>query len=359
MRFAVLFVFLLLAACAGKQTTTGGGVKEANVTIAYQSQRWGTIEPCGCQSRPWGGTDREFNALAKIRSERNTVFYFDSGNSLVTESVLKNPKGSMGRAQALVEMLNTNGLDAFVPGGFELSLGLDSLKKVAATAKFAWVATNLTDKKKEIFPPSTIITKNGFRLGVLGVVSSNLKLPAGIEIEAPVSAITRHLADLKGKSDLIVLLSQLTIGENEKLAEQFPDVAVVVSSDPAFSNDEPLWIKGRTLVVDTHIQGYMLGRLDLNLKLPLKGLYSKATVEKNRVQMAQWDAQLAKNPDNKIAAEMVKRMRAEDSFDEIPGGSEYSNKLVALDLKTYGDKNGVTDLIKKEKERVSTAARKE
>ncbi len=358
MRFLSCLIFLILAGCAGKETVVGGK-RDVDLTIAYQSQRWGTLEPCGCQTKPYGGIDRESNALKKIRTERGTVFYFDAGNSLVSEGAAKKPEAYEKRAKALVDMLGVNGLDALLPGPYEYSLGMERLKRLSAGSKFGWVATNVTDKKKETFPTSLVVTKNNFRIGILGVVSPKAPLGGGLEIESPKAAITRHLAEIKGKSDFVVLLSNMSIGENEQLASEFPDIGVVVGADAAFSDETPLWIHGKTLVVDTHVQGYLLGRLDIDLKLPLKGFYSRPIIEKNRKQLEAWEGQIKKNLENKIAVEMVRRMKAEDPLNVIEGGSEYHNQLVSLDGVRFGEKNSVSDMIKKEKERISREARNE
>jgi len=349
------FLLLLnLVGCAGKGPSVD---KKAELTIAYQSQRWGALEPCGCQSKPYGGIDREFNALKTIRSDRDQVLYVDAGNSLVTDGAAKSPEAFEKKAKALAEMLGVNGLDALLPGPYEFALGVERLKKLTASLKFPLVLSNATEAKKEIFPASVIVSKGNLKIAILGVVSPKGKFPKGVVVEAPKAAIGRQLVELKGKVDLIVLLSQLSIGENEQLAAQLPEVNVVVSADPGFSGEEPLWIGGKTLVVDTHVQGYLLGRLDLNLNFPLLGFYSPAIVEKNQQQLAVWEQQFQKNPGNKIAAEMVRRMKADDPLVEIPGGSVYRHELISLDSTRYGEKNGVSELIQKEKERITREAR--
>jgi len=351
--FAVLF---LISGCAGKGPAVD---KSAPVTVAFQSQRWGTLEPCGCQSKPYGGVDRELNALKVIRGEREHVIYVDAGNSLVGDGAAKNPDAYEKKARALAEMLGVNGLDALLPGPYEYALGTARLKAVAKDSKFPFVATNVTEGKKEVFPASLIVNKGALKVAILGIVSPKGKFPKGVEVENPKAAVTRALAAVKGKADLVVLMSQLSIGENEALAVHFPEVAVLVSGDPGFSGEEPLWIKGKTLVVDTHVQGYLLGRLDLDLNFPFQGFYSRTIVEKNQKQLAAWEGQLKKNPENKIAAEMVKRMKADDPLEAIAGGSEYRHELIALDGTHYGEKNNVSELIKKEKERIAREARNE
>ncbi len=242
---------------------------------------------------------------------------------------------------------------------YEYALGTARLKGIAKDSKFPFVATNVTEGKKEIFPASLIVNKGALKVAILGIVSPKGKFPKGVEVENPKAAVTRALAAVKGKADLVVLMSQLSIGENEALAVHFPEVAVLVSGDPGFSGEEPLWIKGKTLVVDTHVQGYLLGRLDLDLNFPFQGFYSRTIVEKNQKQLAAWEGQLKKNPENKIAAEMVKRMKADDPLEAIAGGSEYRHELIALDGTHYGEKNNVSELIKKEKERIAREARNE
>ena len=139
----------LLGSCASKPTA--GPVTAAKVTIAYQATRAASIEPCGCQSRPWGGLDREYNALNKLRGERIT-FYFDAGNSLVGDLATKATTASATKkAEAIAAMLSANGLDVLSPGQAEYSLGSENLKKVAAASRFSWVSSNVTEKKKALF----------------------------------------------------------------------------------------------------------------------------------------------------------------------------------------------------------------
>ena len=60
-------LFLLIVLVGGCAAVPPRQQPSANtkLTLLYQSNRWGEMEPCGCQSNPNGGVDREANALQR------------------------------------------------------------------------------------------------------------------------------------------------------------------------------------------------------------------------------------------------------------------------------------------------------
>lgn len=350
----------MLSACAARTTVSPsasiGPRKAAKITFLYQSNRFGVLEPCGCQSHPWGGIDREANAIGEIRKGASPTLYVDSGNALAPTGTSSHLEHRREKARAIVAILDEMALDVLAPGPSDYALGADTLKSLAAKSRFRWVSTNVARDGKPVFERYVILERAGTRYAFLSATPEGALTEPGLSVEAPEGAIAKALAELAGKADFVVLLSQLGAKQDEVLAKRTPGVQLVVGADTAKSFDMPLWIAGHTLIVDPQNEGHYIGRLDLSLELPFQGFYSDSVIEQNRTQLAQWKAALEKNPSDKLARMYIDFLTANACLDRIAGGSTYTHELVKLDPKRYGAKNAITKLLAKEKERVRKQA---
>ena len=315
-----------------------------NVTIVYQSNRQGELEPCGCQKKPFGGIDREANALKQIRKESEIVWYVDAGNMLTTSS-LKNFAHRSRKAEALIEILKAMKLDVFAPGPEDFTLGIDFLLKAQEQSSFSFVSTN-----GKYFKKYHTETRGGIRFTFLALS------PESPVTQEPTSALKEALAEVVPKSDFIILLSQLGAEKDEALARDFPEVQVIVGSDPQLALERPFLFHGRTLQVDPHQFGYQLGKLELQLRWPFRGFFSYEEMASHRQKMAFWESRLEENPKNQVAKDYLYQIKETAILEPQEGGSEYKHQLISLDGATYGTPNVITGKIKRYRESVRKAA---
>lgn len=317
-RQIALFAFALLIAGCVSQTAKVGEFpaepKARKITLLHQSNRWGSLDPCGCSVNPFGGIDREFNAIEAIKKLEGSTLFVDAGNMYVRRPVAGPISHYQGRAKALTEMLNELGLEAFAPGPNDYELGLAYLRTLEKEAKFKFISTNVVDASgKPVFNPFTVIEKEGVRYGVVSLTPPNEKLADNLKVVETDKALNEWLPKVHAASDVVILLSQLDSKTAQAVAEGNYGIPVIVGADAGVSSDQAFpYNKGRTLYVDAHVNGNLLGRLYLELQLPFT--------------------------------------------DFNQGHSVFSHELTKLDKERFGKPNHITKLIEKEKERTRKAA---
>ncbi len=162
----------------------------------------------------------------------------DSGNISDNPS----PEGDVKTA-GLVEGMNRLGYRAANVGERDLVLGYDAFVARAAGAKFPFVSTNIVrkDSGKPVFSPYEVVEverpgKDPVRIGVLGVARFNpIFLKAGpdnsnLVIRKPDEAIAEVLAEVREKSDVVVLLAALHKDDARAIVRALPGIDVVIGS---------------------------------------------------------------------------------------------------------------------------------
>jgi 2',3'-cyclic-nucleotide 2'-phosphodiesterase (5'-nucleotidase family) len=350
-------LFLLVTRCThhGTQPETAQdslSIDANTLTVLYQSGREGSLEPCGCHSTPYGGIDRELNAVRKFRAENPQLVYVDPGNLFAPLVATQKREAFRKKAPVVVEALNTVGLNAFAPGPNDVSLGLDFLRSMQSNAKFKFVSANIADKKGTlVFEPSTILTAGKWRIGVVGI-SPTYKFPDGKVLD-PIQSLTKAMASLKGKTDVVILLTQMAKHEdNEKLLQKFPQINVLVGLDSNRVLPNAVLAQGnKQLILNQRSQAFYLGRLDLQVASPIQGLYSKKWIELNLSAVDGWKQSLpVVKPERKKELEkLIATYQEQRVLAPVPGGSEFSHTLVALDEATWGQKNELSKIIENQK----------
>ncbi len=337
----------LLAACISTPPKAPSGPFSGAFTLLYQGGRGGVTEPCGCHTTPYGGIDREFNAVKQIREQAPHTLFVEAGNSFAPEKLTAPVDTYRDKALAMVEMLNENTLQVLSPGPWDLALGVDFLKEAKKKARFAFVNSSLKDKEgKLLFDSHYIADFNGFKVAVLAV-SPKGKGPQW-SAGAPEKVLSDSLKEIQGKADWIVVLSQLSHRQNEKLAEDFPQVQVVIGCDPKSTIERAYYFgKTKTLLLDPHISGYRLGKLEANVKLPFSGFYSVAEIVMANEELDAWKKQVTEKKRVTEAKANIERILSQKQLAPVPNGTQVGNQLIGLSKEEYGTPNVVTELLNK------------
>lgn len=139
------------------------------------------------------------------------------------------------RGIAAVELLESVGYDALTIGNNEMFNGVQTLEYMAGSSSFPFISNNLLKKDRTPIHgvcSSTIISKNGLRILItgaspdLGVFCDGL----GIAITPYKEAILEEIHRNKGKYDLCLLLSHLGTFVDEVLAEEIPEIDIIISA---------------------------------------------------------------------------------------------------------------------------------
>ncbi len=157
-------------------------------------------------------------------------------------------------------------------GERDLVLGYDEFVRRTAPAAFPLVSTNVvrSDTKEPAFRPWVVVEaprgagKPPVRVGVLSVVRFNpLFLKAGPEgtnlvIASPVDMVRRYIGEVRGASDVVVLLAAMSRDDAARIAREVPGIDLVAGAyGGALSRQEEA--EGPTRIVYTQNQGRRVG----------------------------------------------------------------------------------------------------
>jgi hypothetical protein len=210
----------------------------------------GTLEPCGCTSRPLGGIDRMAAAVAEARANGVPVLFVSAGDLYFG---LAHQHGDGGvptqerwKAEALARILTDMGLQAAALGPQDVLKGGDQLSGLLSESGFAVVAPGLTlgpaaeapegdraaelDEGAEVPPASaqplpavSMHEVAGLKIGVVGVLAPDLAAkahPAFEGLAAPMDAARQGLEEGRAAgAELSVVLAS----GDRRLARELAD----------------------------------------------------------------------------------------------------------------------------------------
>ncbi len=142
-------------------------------------------------------------------------------------------EASMG--QENTRLLNETGFHAVTIGNNEgITFPHDGLDQLYDDRQFDVLAANLfqLDGHHPSWVKANTVyeTKIGIKIGVTGLTASyeHLYKLLGWKVSDPIKALKFQVADLKDRSDIIVLLSHLGIHDDELIGHQFPAIDIVI-----------------------------------------------------------------------------------------------------------------------------------
>ena len=245
-----------------------------------------------------GSGGKKEGGLARVAAQIKTI-RASTPNSLLLhtgDTIQGSAEAMYTRGQALVDVVNDLGIDAFAPGNWDFVYGTSRFIElfVEPNAKAPWnaVAANVMysfdGANVALLPPYIIKQVGNLRIGILGMttdrgpqvvgssVTKNLVFlrnakQEGEELSQVDKVVQKHVKYLRNveKVDLVVMLSELGLANNLRIAEAIPGIDVVLSSDThetspvaiVASNKEG----GSTIVVEEGQDGTVMGELKLSV----------------------------------------------------------------------------------------------
>lgn len=127
------------------------------------------------------------------------------------------PLSNQSKGEEMAKAMNAVGYDAMAVGNHEFDFGYDQLKKLEGMLDFPMLSTNVYKDGKRAFKPSTIVTKNGIRYGIIGVTTPETKTKTrpegikGVEFRDPLQSVTAEMMRIYKDVDTFVVISHLGI----------------------------------------------------------------------------------------------------------------------------------------------------
>jgi 5'-nucleotidase / UDP-sugar diphosphatase len=209
-----------------------------------------------------GGASYLAAAAERLRAEKPSLFL--AAGDMIQGSDWAN----LFQGRSAIELMNRMGFDAMVVGNHEFDFGQEVLRDRISEARFPVLGANV--EGMEPLKPYVIRELDGIRVAIVGLVtedtpvSTHPKNIAGLRFERPEETISKYLEVLRGKADLIVVLSHLGLHEDRVLAEKVKGIDVIVGGHSHTRLDQPV-LGGDTVIVQAWEHGKALGVLDLSV----------------------------------------------------------------------------------------------
>ncbi|MFN3682640.1 MAG: bifunctional metallophosphatase/5'-nucleotidase [Fimbriimonadaceae bacterium] len=289
-----LLARVLLCALAIGATVGLGFAQSVRLTILHTNDTHGHLLPFSYPSLIEPGSDvaklaarQDIGGIARIatvarriresvKRAGGTTWLVDAGDFCDGTPFSTEYKGDADN-----EAMNAVGYDFGTFGNHEFNNTLAQVRKLIAESKRKLVAANarLKSDGRPLLEPYRIERVGGARVAITGVITtSSGTYPAareGVEFEDEVMALQRVTSELKGKADVIVVLSHAGYEVDLKIARQVPGIDVIVGGHShtrlpygfvEWAGDELFQDRvNGTIIVQAFQWGGELGRLDLLL----------------------------------------------------------------------------------------------
>lgn len=206
--------------------------------VAFTASVRGEVEVCGCPTTPYGGFERRGVLFGHLRSHGVPMFAVDAGEMLVKGLTARDDSDRRVRAEAVLELAETVGLDAWAASPLDLLPAGPALLAAHGALSANWVPGGSPP-----LLPSKVIERDGVRLGVVGLAA----LPDGSGGDSVATAVSAVAAAMSSSADVWVVLSNAAPEVNVAVAEQVPGLGAVLTT-PGDSFDEPRSTAGAPII---------------------------------------------------------------------------------------------------------------
>lgn len=183
------------------------------------------------------------------------------------------------------------GYDAVNIAGWDFFLGEKFLRELKDKYRLPFVSANIRYKETGAYFAKPYVVKRygggtflgigygGIRLGIFGIASpegiKRIKPQEGdrpLMVDEPLETVRQVLKKLKGRSDLVIMLTDLEVSQSQELAKKVEGIDLVIGGRTGSVEKEPKKV-GETYLAVAGTKGYYAGDLVLSLG-PERGLES-------------------------------------------------------------------------------------
>ncbi|MEN8258639.1 MAG: UshA-like (seleno)protein [Thermodesulfobacteriota bacterium] len=216
-----------------------------------------------------GGLSKKSSLLQSLATPENDL-KIDAGTLFFDDKLYRQPQRiqqSLITASALVQAYNHMEYDAVAIGRQDLAAGPQALQTLAHEASFPFLSANIVDMEGALlFKEIVHLKRAGMRIALIGL-TGQAKLPdSGVDalkILAWQDVLPDLLKRAAGKSDLVILLSNLSAADNKEISRQHSDVHLIFQSGVSKQNLRPQQINN-TLISQSGHDGKYQGQLTVN-----------------------------------------------------------------------------------------------
>jgi sulfur-oxidizing protein SoxB len=214
-----------------------------------------------------GGISRIAKYIKDLKAQTENVLFFDGGDLFHGTLPLVASKGN-----AILPVLEKLQLDGWVPGNWDFAYGKEQLKYLAERLHFPTLACNVKDDdpRSTFLKPYVIKEMAGLKVGVIGLTypyvdeTMPTSFSKGFTFSKGVDETQEAVSELKGKVDMIVLLSHMGLPLDVELARITDGIDLILSGHSHDRIEKPITVNG-TLVVQAGSSSSFLGKIELSI----------------------------------------------------------------------------------------------
>lgn len=281
---------LLTLFCTFMSASPSFAAGSGEVTLIHMGDLHGHLLPrpnlrSDGSGREEGGVARMYSEIQSIRKRHKHTLLLNTGDTIQGSAEALYTQG-----QAQVDVLNRFGIDAFAPGNWEFVYGtarfLELFGPMQPKAPWNTLSANLfydgepyADKTgQRVLPPYLVKQVGGLKVGLLGLTTDRgpqvvgkgvtkgfRYLKNGDELDSEVAKQVQALRETE-QVDVLVMLSEMGLANNIRIAEKIPGIDVVLSSDMHEIVTKPVVTASGTVIVEEGQDGTRLGELTLKVK---------------------------------------------------------------------------------------------
>jgi 5'-nucleotidase / UDP-sugar diphosphatase len=288
---------LLLSATAAAEVRT--------LTILHSNDLHARLMPLENHN---GGFAYLAAVLQRERKGCTDCIYLNAG-----DLVQGTPVSTIFHGLPVYEISNLLGIDAATIGNHEFDYAWPQVQTFLKTAKYPIVSSNVVNARGRLMAdkPYLILRVNGLRVAVIGAMTETLKSlttpkTLGEWHTLPlIPTIRKYAAELRDKSDLIVLLGHITDKEEIAVLEGMPEIPVLVTGHVHKGQPRAETRDGR---VQVRVKGYgeEVGRLELKVDTAKKSLvewqWKLIPVDSTRIDPVPEVARIVKHWEDEVTA---------------------------------------------------------
>ena len=226
LKFTLAVITVLLTACSSSREP-----EPLTLTVGFTNDMVGNIRSCGCEVKDYGGIGRRATMIKAVRDTAQNFLLLEGGDFF-------SEKINYGKEKAEVTLQAMAVMDyhGVVLGEKDFSFGHDYIRQRCWEEGLPVLASNLYDATADtlLFPPARAVElSGGLRVGLIGVISPNLKMPpqlqmGSIRFEDPVQAVRGQLKSFGEAVDLVVVLAHMSYLDAVALARKVNQIDLLV-----------------------------------------------------------------------------------------------------------------------------------
>ncbi len=214
--------------------------------------------------------------MDEVQKEGKPFLVLNGGNLLFRREWIRPDRVTASEilSELIITSYNRMGCDALNIGAYDLSLGVDYLRKMEKKASFPFISANIFDNHgKPVFTPYIVKSVNGVRVGIFGLCDKKIKrkkIPGGKKLRVVDPMLKAEEISVwlqKMGADYIVLLTTLNTRFCRRIAQREMPIDLIVGSSKRNRISLPILVN-ETFIVHVERGGKSVGRLDVSFLGP-------------------------------------------------------------------------------------------